>query len=64
MNLRVAIPFDASLEVRAALDQVGRTEAVTFSPDSRRLALASLDRNSITIVGLYRLRSLAPKHRR
>ena len=48
----VDIPFDASDAHRAALDRVGRTEAVKFSPDNRRLALASLDRNAITIVDL------------
>ena len=48
----IKISHDASQAVRAALNGIGRTEDVRFSPDSRRLALACFERNSIAIVSV------------
>lgn len=43
------ISFDASPEVRRIVRGFGRTEDIAFSPDGTRLALASLDADSIAI---------------
>jgi hypothetical protein len=62
------IAFDASPAVRAALEALGRTEDVRFSPSGRRLALAGFrnDRMAVadleidgTTVAITRLRELA-----
>lgn len=47
--LPTQIAFDASADVRAALDVAGRTEDVRVSPDGRRLALASYSANAIAV---------------
>ena len=44
------IPFDASPAMRDALDRIGRTEDIQFSPDNRRLALVTFYRNTLAIV--------------
>ena len=46
------IEFDASSDVRAALDRFGRTEDVRYSPNNRRLALPSFDRNAVAVVDI------------
>jgi len=43
------IEFTASEEVRGALESIGRTEDVKFSPSNRRLALAGFAKNKLTI---------------
>ena len=43
------IEFAASRDVLAALDDLGRTEDVKFSPDNRRLALAGFGKNKIVV---------------
>lgn len=50
MSGSIGTCFDASPEVRRALHGIGRTEDLRFSPDGRRLALPSSDRNVIAIV--------------
>lgn len=47
---RELISYEAPQEIRDALDGIGRTEDVAFSPDNRRLALAGFYSNSIAIV--------------
>jgi DNA-binding beta-propeller fold protein YncE len=44
------LPFSAAPMVREVLAGIGRTEDVRFSPDNRRLAIATFFRNSITLV--------------
>ncbi len=44
------IQFSASATVSAALEDLGRTEDVKFSPDNRRLALAGFAKNKVVIV--------------
>jgi len=48
----IEIAFEAPEPVRAALQNLGRTEAVRFSPNQRRLALAGIARNSVAIVDI------------
>jgi DNA-binding beta-propeller fold protein YncE len=43
------IDFTASTTVLAALEDLGRTEDVKFSPDNRRLALAGFGKNKIVV---------------
>jgi hypothetical protein len=50
MTDRIDIAFDASPDVRRAIDRFGRTEDVKFSPDNRRVALSSVEDGSIAIV--------------
>jgi len=44
------LPVSAAPMVREVLARIGRTEDVRFSPDNRRLAIATFFRNSITLV--------------
>jgi hypothetical protein len=44
------ILYDTPPALRAALDRVGQSEDVKFSPNSRLVALPSYDRNAITVL--------------
>jgi len=46
----IRIVYDAPESIRAALERIGRTEDLQFSPNNRRLALAAFDRNSIAVI--------------
>jgi len=56
------IPFDASPEVRRALETIGRTEDLAFSPDGTRLALAGACAARILILEI-RIESVADRCR-
>lgn len=44
------IHYEAPQDLRDALDRIGRTEDIQFSPDNRRLALVGFYGNSVAIV--------------
>jgi DNA-binding beta-propeller fold protein YncE len=46
------ISYSASSDVRAAIDRIGRTEDVQFSPDGSRLAVAGFTENRILVLGI------------
>lgn len=46
------VPFTATAEVRDALDRIGRTEDVAFSPDNRRLAVAGYAAGIVLLVDI------------
>src|SRR5262249_14796769 len=48
-SLPEQIPFDAPPDVHAALEAVGRTEDVRFTPSGRRLALAAYANERIAL---------------
>jgi len=48
----VQLEFTASPEVRAAVDSLGRTEDVRFSPNNRRLAIACFGRHRLALFGI------------
>lgn len=45
-------PFTASDDVRSAIDRLGRTEDLLFSPDNSRLAIAGMIENKILILDI------------
>jgi DNA-binding beta-propeller fold protein YncE len=46
------LPFTASADVREALDRIGRTEDVVFSPDNRRLAVAGYGAGIVLLIDI------------
>ena len=46
------LEFTASPEVRAAVESLGRTEDVRFSPSNRRLAIACFGRHRLALFGI------------
>jgi DNA-binding beta-propeller fold protein YncE len=50
MRTDIEIPFEASPEARTALDRLGRTEDVRFSPSNQRLVIAAFVRG---VVGVF-----------
>ena len=50
----ITVPVDAPAEVAAALDGLGRTEDVCFSPDGNRLAISAFGARAVALVELDR----------
>jgi DNA-binding beta-propeller fold protein YncE len=51
-NQSCAIPFSADLDAQRAIDGIGRTEDVHFSPDNQRLALVGHLDNRLLVLGV------------